>query len=135
MTSRQRLPRLRTTNDRRRTTDKVRLQAVGVLHSMLHGLAPTRLRALGAAYPHSLLQLAKHRIVLVVAFDDGLRVGGLHCLLEKPDLARDTRHGAVKCLHVVYRLLDQLPVRCGTEEAPLSMRVVVAERNQLLMAF
>ena len=90
------LARLRTTNNRRPTTDKVRLQAVGVVHSMLHGLAPTRLRALGAASPHSLLQLAKDRIVLVVAFDDGLRVGGLHCLLKKPDLARHaSRRGQV----------------------------------------
>src|SRR5919204_2703534 len=45
------LSRLRTINDPPRTTDKSVYQTVGVVHSMLHGLSPTRLRAPSAASP------------------------------------------------------------------------------------
>src|SRR5438067_3256443 len=40
---------------------------------------------------------------------------------------------AVECLDVVYRFLDQLFVGRRPEEAPLSMCIVVAKLNQLLV--
>jgi hypothetical protein len=91
--------RLRTTNNPQQTTDKFRLQTVGVVHSRFAGLRPLDC-ARPTRPPHNpgapLPELAEHGIVLVVAFDDRLRVGGLHRLLEEANLASDARHGAVE---------------------------------------
>lgn len=101
------------------------------------GLAPTRLHAPSPVSHNfecvSLRQLPEHGIVLIVAIDDSLRVGGLHRLIEKRNLWCDPRNHPVESLDFVDRFLDQLSIR-GAEEAALAVRIVVAKLDQLLVA-